>query len=79
MQVLWATINPRGMSVNKKKVNIIRQNGSTIMQEGTVKFPRYGKLPKGLLQPAYIGGRTFKRAPKKQHTVVLGIQTKGSI
>ena len=49
------------------------------MQEGTVKFPRYGKLPKGLLQPAYIGGRTFKRAPKKQHTVVLGIQTKGSI
>ena len=35
------------------------------MQGGTGEFPKYGKLPKAVLQPAYKGDRTFKRAPKK--------------
>ena len=35
------------------------------MQEGTGEFPRYGKLLEALLQAAYTGNRTFKRALKK--------------
>ena len=32
--------------------------------QGAREFPMYSKLPEVLLQPAYTGGRAFKRAPK---------------
>ena len=53
MQVLLAATNPKWDEYHSKESPCHQVNGSTKIQEGTGEFPRYGRLPEMLLQPAY--------------------------